>query len=174
MQPHIPSRIWPFLGLTLGWSWVFFLITVPRYRAAGVDGAGLGVYLPLLLGAYGPSLMAIALTARGDTPLFFAPAGTSISGKPITVTTLALYAATLVGLSVVIVWLSLRSGTHFLTGFLVHLGFNAEIYRFFFEHLADGRETIERWALIPMWGLIVWLAATGRLERSRSASPKSG
>jgi membrane protease YdiL (CAAX protease family) len=269
------NRLPAFFALTFLWSWVFFALVVPRLRAGWPGEVPPWVYLALLVGAYGPSLAAVALTARDGgweavrallagflawrgrwawhlaalllttalglvalllwasfgggelslalyrarwipvailaavpfgplaeeigwrgyaqprllercgplatgailgtawtawhIPLFFAPIGASISGEPITVASVAFYWSLLVGISIVTVALSLRTGTHLLTGFLVHLGFNVELYRFFFD-LPEQRGAIERWALVPLWALVLWLLATGRLAGGRSES----
>lgn len=96
-------------------------------------------------------------------PLFFSPVGTSISGQPVTLSSVSFYWSLLVGLSILIVWLSLRHGTHLLTGLLIHVGFNAEILRFLISVPEGGLDPIEPWALIPIWLAVAGLFLTGRL-----------
>ncbi len=62
-------------------------------------------------------------------------------------------------------WLSLVTERPLLAGLLVHLGFNAEIYRFFFDLSAEARDAVERWTLVPLWALVGWLVLSGRLRR---------
>ena len=227
MSPNRDRSVVPFFVLTFAWSWVFFALAVPGFRAHGAEEAGPWSYAALLLGAYGPSLTALALTRRHGggaavrrllagflawrgrwaallgalflplllrlaaivllvsvpfgplaeevgwrgfaqprllercspvttglllglawtawhIPLFFSPVGTTISGKPLTVGAVAFYLALLTGLSLLIVWLSLATERPLLVGFLVHLGFNAEIYRFFFGLRGEAQDSIEQ------------------------------
>ena len=64
MPSHRGGSVLPFLLLTFLWSWTFWAFAVPAFRARGMDEAGPWPYLALLLGAYGPSLMAVVLTRR--------------------------------------------------------------------------------------------------------------
>lgn len=269
MPPTPGNRVLPFFGLTFLWSWLFFALAVPAFRARGLDQAGAWPFVALLLGAYGPSLMALVMTRRETggpgvrrllsglvewrgrwpglllalflpfflrlvglglfvsltresvslaparaplafvalaaalpfgpmaeevgwrgfaqprlltrfsplvtgavlglawtawhIPLFFSPAGTSISGRPLTIGAVAFYLALLTGISLLMVWLSLVTERPLLAGLLVHVGFNAEIYRFFFDLSREAQDSVERWTLIPIWLLVAALAASGRL-----------
>ncbi len=276
MQPSPQPRLSTFFLATFAWSWFFFALALPSLRREGLSDASPWALAALLVGSYGPSLMAVALTGRAGgraairellagftrwrgngrrlllalllpsllslaalglfailkpqalslsparfaliplallaavpfgplaeelgwrgfaqprllqkysplttglllglawtlwhIPLFFAPAGTSISGQPITLSAVAYFLALLTGLSILIVALSLPRGTYLLTGLLLHIGFNADIHRFLFEIADESRTAIERWTLIPICFLIGGLILSGRLK---TASPIS-
>ncbi len=142
------------------------LVAALPFGPLGEELGWRGYAQPRLLERWSPLATGVLLGTAWTAwhiPLFFAPAGTSISGQPVTVGSVAFYWSLLIGLSILIVWLSLGRGTHLLTGLLVHLAFNAEIYRFLISVPEGGVEAIERWTLAPVWGLIAFLAATGRL-----------
>ena len=52
-----------YFGATFAWTWSCWLPMLPTYRAQGMDSPP-WVFALLLLGAYGPTLMALLLCAR--------------------------------------------------------------------------------------------------------------
>jgi membrane protease YdiL (CAAX protease family) len=104
-------------------------------------------------------------------PLFFAPAGTSVSGGPITPTGLLLYLGLLTGMSILIVWFSQWTGAGLLSGLLIHLGMNAEIYRLFFDLETDQLTRIEHWSVLPIWLLIIGLVISGWGRETKQGGP---
>ena len=134
-----------------------------------------GYGLPRLLERLAPlpaSLLLGLIWTIWHVPLFWAPAGTSISGQPVTALAVALYLALLSGYSVIYTWLHQRTGS-VLVAVLLHAGFNAELHRFFFAPLPDGHDwLLERMMLVPLWAFALWLVASGRLGRTTTeASP---
>ncbi len=121
-----------------------------------------GYLLPRLLERHGPltaSLIVGAVWTAWHTPLFFAPAGTSISGEPVTISAVAFYLAFLTGYSIFYTWIHIHTGGSVLLAFLLHLTFNAELLNRLIPGLWDVSSAVERWSLIPLWllaGLVIW------------------
>lgn len=129
-----------------------------------------GFAQPRLLCRFGPFLTGLLLGAIWfvwHVPLFFAPAGTSVSGSSLTVSGLLLYFGLLTGMSILIVWFTQWTGSALLSGLMIHLGMNAEIYRLFFDLSTEQLTRIERWSVLPIWVLVVLLFSFGR----RPAAP---
>lgn len=253
-----------YFGLTIAWTWLFWLGMLPAFREAGLDAPPWALAM-LFVGAYGPSLMAVALAARegGKTgvrallakfaiwrvglrwyavalflpavvslggallfaarggeiggldfdrahliplalligsvfgplaeelgwrgyalprllerhgplvsslilgavwtvwhaPLYWAPAGTSISGEPVTIGAIAFYLALLTGYSTFYTWIHLNARGSVLLAFLLHLTFNAELLNRVMPGLWEVSGTVERFSLVPLWllaGLVIW------------------
>lgn len=66
-------------------------------------------------------------------PLFWAPAGTTISGNPVTAGAVALYTVEIVSLSILLTWLYLGTGRSLLAVVGAHAAWNAGMARFLFE-----------------------------------------
>ena len=64
--------------------------------------------------------------------------------------------------------LSQWTGAGLLSGLIVHLRMNAEIYRLFFDLSAEQLTEIENLSVLPIWMLIIGLVATGQLQRGRT------
>ena len=122
-----------------------------------------GFAQPRLLKRFGPFTCGMVLGAIWfiwHLPLFFAPAGTSLSGSPITLSGLLHYFGLLTGVSVLIVGFTRWTGAGLLSGVLLHLGMNAEIYRLFFDLSPDQLNRIEHWSVAPIWllvGILLWI-----------------
>lgn len=265
-----------FFVATYAWSWLCWAPVVPVFRARGLSGAPWWAYILLLVGSYGPTLMAVAFAARAGgrrearslvrrlmptrgrlpwlllallfpsllslggmvllwlggeplgafsisrvyllpiallaavpfgplaeelgwrghalprlrqrwgplgssvvlgvawafwhLPLFWAPAGTSISGAPITIGAVVFYVALLVGLSTVFTWIHERTEGDVFLAVVLHATFNAEVIFLFLPDLGDvPRHLIERLSLVPLGMLVACLAIAWRNERARAS-----
>ncbi len=274
MDPARSREIGTYFLATFAWSWLCWAPVVPVFRAQGLSGAPWWAYLLLLVGSYGPTLMAVALTARaggraaaralarrlapsrgrlpwlafalvfpsllsvggmvllglgGESlggfslaraylvpiallaavpfgplaeelgwrgyalprlrerwgrmgssiilgvvwaawhmPLFWAPAGTSISGAPVTMSAVAFYVALLVGFSVVFTWMHEHTDGDVFLAVMLHATFNAEVIFLFLPNLGDeARHLVERLSLVPLGLLVACLAIAWRHEQIR-------
>ncbi len=119
-----------------------------------------GYALPRLLERHGPLASSLILGAAWTfwhAPLYWAPAGTSISGQPVTLSAVAFYLAFLTGYSVFYTWIHLHTRGSVLLAFLLHLTFNAELLNRVMPALWDVSGTIERYSLVPLWLLAGWV-----------------
>ena len=117
-----------------------------------------GFALPRLLeqrGVLTSSLVIGAAWTFWHTPLFWAPAGTSLSGEPVTWVALGSYLALLSGLSVVFTWVHVHTGGSVWMAFLLHLTFNADVIFFLLPNRPDDADsTIWKLSVLPLWALI--------------------
>ena len=117
-----------------------------------------GFALPRLLenrGIFTSSLVIGVAWTFWHTPLFWAPAGTSLSGEPVTWIAVGSYLALLTGLSVVFTWVHIHTGGSVWMAFLLHLTFNADVIFFLLPNRPDGVDsTIWKLSVLPLWALI--------------------
>jgi membrane protease YdiL (CAAX protease family) len=121
-----------------------------------------GFALPGLLERQGPLAASRSVGVAWTlwhTPLFWAPAGSAISGEPVTAGSIGFYLAYLVGYSVFYTWIHLNSGGSVFLAFLLHASFNANLLHRVLPGLWDATAAVERWSLVPLWllaALVVW------------------
>lgn len=134
-----------------------------------------GHLFPRLAERHGPlaagALVGLAWTAW-HWPLFWAPAGTSISGLPVTPESIGWYLSMLVGYSICLAWVLERTSGRVTLAVVFHLSLNTEIHRFFLSGLpGETRWEIERLSVLPLWILVALLLITGALRSNRAIQP---
>jgi membrane protease YdiL (CAAX protease family) len=132
-----------------------------------------GYALPRLLqrfGALTASLIVGVAWTFWHTPLFWAPAGTTISGGPVTPAAVAGYLALLTGYSVLYTWVYQHTRGSVLMVFLFHASFNTPWLAAVTSDMADGvARDIELLSAIPLWIVVFVVVARygpARLRRS--------
>lgn len=121
-----------------------------------------GFALPRLLERHGPlasSLIVGTVWTLWHAPLFWAPAGSAISGERVTIGSVAFYLALLTGYSIFYTWIHLNSRGSVLLAFLLHLSFNTEVLPRLLPGLWDVSGEVARWSLVPLWilaAVVVW------------------
>lgn len=147
--PVAPGR-WVLLPVAL-------LLAVP-FGPLGEEFGWRGYVLPRLLerrSALGASVIVGLAWAFWHLPLFWAPAGTTLSGGPVTPEAVALYTVEVVSLSVLLTWLYLETGGSLLAVIGAHAAWNAGMERFLFQPLgAEAAAGVADWT-----GLLLALAA---------------
>ena len=94
------------------------------------------------------------------TPLFWAPAGTTISGHEITLMAVAKYLAYLCGFSVLHTWVFNNSSGSALLPVALHTSSNAVVPLLLFpDRDRDASLTLEWLALVPLWVVALALIA---------------
>jgi hypothetical protein len=92
-----------------------------------------GFLLPELEKRYGSlpaSVLIGVIWTAWHAPLFWAPAGTSISGGPVTLLAVATFLTRLIGWSFLFTWLSRISRGSILLPIAMHTSINADVLRF--------------------------------------------
>lgn len=122
-----------------------------------------GYALPRLLDRASPTVASVILGAGWTfwhTPLFFAPSGTSISGRPVTLAAVFTYLAFVTGMSFLFTFMATRTKGSVLLAVLLHLGINAALVFLFFPAIrapagsigmSDAQREIFNLAIIPLW-----------------------
>lgn len=144
-----------------------------------------GYALPRCQAIANPLVSSLAIGAvwtLWHAPLFWAPAGTSISGEPVTAGAVLTFLAFVTGLSFLFTWLADHTRGSVLLAVLLHLSVNAALVFLFFPGIQAGGETMGpsgtqrhllHVSIVPMWvfvGLIIasrpgrWLARTANSE----------
>ena len=99
-----------------------------------------GHALPRLVqrwGGLGASVVVGLLWTAWHVPLFWAPAGSTISGGPVNGWTVGAYALTLVAISCLATWLLARAGHLMALAVAVHVGFNVDMPMMPFRSMGD-------------------------------------
>lgn len=100
-----------------------------------------GCALPRLLarrGALASACIIGVVWTFWHLPLFWAPAGTSISGAPVTIPAVLRYLVDVTSVSILMTWLYLRTSGSLWIAVGFHAAWNAGAHRFFFEPFTDG------------------------------------
>jgi membrane protease YdiL (CAAX protease family) len=125
-----------------------------------------GFALPRLLRIRGALLSSVILGAiwtAWHAPLFWAPAGTMVSGAPVTVASVLIYLVFLVAISILITWVYRHTRGSVLLAYLFHLSLSANIQFVFFPDLtAELARSVARSSLLP---LLVVVAVVVVLDR---------
>jgi hypothetical protein len=91
-------------------------------------------------------------------PAYWAPSGTVISGKPVTLAAIGFYILFTIGLSITMTWLANNTNGSVLLAIIFHAVMNAGFPLPLFPELsAEATDQIIRLCLIPIWGLCVLL-----------------
>jgi membrane protease YdiL (CAAX protease family) len=121
-----------------------------------------GFALPRLVKRYGAisaSIIVGLVWTLWHTPLFWAPAGTSISGGPVTVSAVAAYAGVLIGNSFLYTWVLAHTRASLLMAVLIHAGFNADVVLLPFTALPDAAKSANLYfGLFPIFLMVALLA----------------
>jgi len=121
------------LAEELGWRG-FALPRLLRIRGAFVSSVVLGIFWTIW-----------------HAPLFWAPAGTMVSGAPVTVASVLIYLIFLVAMSILFTWVYRHSRGSVLLAYLFHLSLSANIYFVFFPDLTPGvARSIAKLSLLPL------------------------
>ncbi len=151
----IPSLIWIFslllvvrdpefaFPLVVPARWMFipigFLAAIP-FGPLGEELGWRGYLQPRLLSTLNPVLAGVIIGAIWTVwhiPLFWAPAGSSLSGGDVTLSAVAEYGFILIVLSVVLVNISQHYGPTLLFALLLHTAWNSQPVRFLFAPVGD-------------------------------------
>ncbi len=148
------SPVWSRLNLVP----LAFVAALP-FGPMGEELGWRGFALPRLQDRYGPlvasALIGIAWTFW-HTPLFWAPAGTTISGSPVTVWAVGKYLLTLIGLSILYTWAFNRSNGSALLAIVFHATGNAVFpFLLYPNREASAALFVEELAMIPVWVLAI-------------------
>jgi len=126
-----------------------------------------GFALPRLLERFTPTVASLILGGFWTfwhTPLFFGPAGTSISGRPVTLGAVLIYLAFVTGISCLFTWMALRTRGSVLLAVMLHLGINAALLFLFLPAIratagsfgmSDAQGEIFKLAIIPLWAVVL-------------------
>jgi membrane protease YdiL (CAAX protease family) len=137
-----------------------------------------GYALPRLLDRVTPTVASLIVGAAWTfwhTPLFFAPSGTSISGRPVTLTAVATYFAFVTGLSFVFTFMATRTKGSVLLAVLLHLAINGALVFLFFPAIrqtagnfgmSDAQREIFNLAIIPLWVFVLLIAMRSRTRKT--------
>jgi membrane protease YdiL (CAAX protease family) len=115
-----------------------------------------GFALPRLLsrhGALASSFVLGAIWTLWHAPLFWAPAGTAVSGAPVTVANVGAYLVFLLAMSVLFTWVYQHTGGSVLLAFLFHLSLSANIHNLFFPDLTV--ELVRHLAKLSLLPLVI-------------------
>ena len=141
----ITEAVWPAIDPS---RWVLIplaVILALPFGPLGEEFGWRGYLQPRLLKRYSPvaagTLIGIIWTVW-HLPLFWAPAGTSISGSEVTLTAVASYTVTLIALSIVLACLAGPTRASLLPALLLHAVWNAEPARFLFTPLEDSMDPL--------------------------------
>ena len=123
--------------------WIFipigFLAAIP-FGPLGEELGWRGYLQPRILYGLNPVLTGIiigVIWTCWHVPLFWAPAGTSLSGGDVTLMGIAGYGSVLIILSVVLAFLSQLYGSTLLFALLLHAAWNSQPVRFLFAPVSD-------------------------------------
>ena len=104
-------------------------------------------------------------------PLFWAPAGTTLSGEPVTWIAVLLYTVEVVALSILITWLVRGARGSVWIAIGAHAAWNAGMERFFFSPLPDAADpSVRFWSLVVL--VAAALAVMPALRRSLDVPPR--
>lgn len=119
-------------------------------------------------------LIGVAWTAW-HAPLFWAPAGTTISGRPVTVAAVGKYALMLVGLSILYTWICNNSRGSVGLAVAFHASWNAAFPLLLFPQRSDEATLfLEELSVIAVWVVALIIVARyggSRLVRQRGTEP---
>lgn len=117
------------------------------------------------------SLIVGAVWTFWHAPLYWAPAGTSISGEPVTPLAVLYYLVVVTALAFLFTWVWMRSGGSVLLAVVLHLTFNASLAFAFFPAIApvagsfvatDAMKRINELATPVLWALVALLLISER------------
>ena len=176
MAPDATSRLGEPVWSRLKLVPLAFVAAIP-FGPLGEELGWRGYALPRLQGRYSAlssSLMIGVAWTFWHTPLFWAPAGTTISGSPITIWAVGKYLITLMGLSVLYTWVFNNSRGSVALAVAFHATGNA-VFPFL---LFPDREAAAALFVEELSAVLVWIAAftllalygAARLTRSPDAS----
>ena len=127
-------------------------------------------------GALASSLMIGAVWTLWHVPFFWAPAGTTISGSPITVLAVCKYLAMLVGLSIVMTWIYNSSNGSTGLSVAFHATWNTSFILLLFpDRSPQAGLFLEELSALAVWilaGWLIWRYGADRLAPSER--PSSG
>lgn len=116
------------------------LVAALPFGPLGEELGWRGYALPRLLDDHGALLSAMVIGvvwAAWHLPLFWAPLGTSVSGRRVTVPAVARFATEILATSVVMTWLFVHTNGSLSIAVGFHASWNAGMHRFFFAPLPD-------------------------------------
>ena len=138
---------------------IALLFAIP-FGPLGEELGWRGFALPRLVerhGAIAASIILGLVWTLWHTPLFWAPAGSSISGMPVTVLTIGAYAGVLIGISFLYTWVLARTGGSVLMAVVIHPSFNTDVALLPFSPLPDAAKLGTLYfSLVPLAALVVW------------------
>ncbi len=158
----------------LDWSG---LLLIPTVLLTGVIFGPLaeelgwrGYVLPLLQKNYSPlvsSLIVGVAWCFWHTPLFWAPAGTLISGQEVTIVAVGKYLLFTCGLAIIFTWIVNHSKGSVLLSIAFHLIINASIPLLLFPNMSSNTSLEIKWfSLLPVWVVAIGISAFGRNVKS--------
>ena len=138
----IPALLFGPLGEELGWRG-FALPNLQRKYSALLSSVILG-----------------ALWALWHAPAYWAPAGTVISGQPVTLWAVLWYFFFLIGISIIHTWIYNQTKSSVLTAIIFHAMYTAgAFFELFPEITTDALNVALKWAIIPIWIFAVIIIA---------------
>jgi membrane protease YdiL (CAAX protease family) len=145
--------------------WYFFvagpLVNIVFGGALAEELGWRGFALPALQHKYNALVSSVILGilwALWHAPAYWAPSGSLISGKPVTVSAIGFYILFTIGLTIIMTWLFNNANGSVLLTIMFHAMFNAGFPLALFSELsAEAIEQIIRLCVIPIWGLCILL-----------------
>jgi membrane protease YdiL (CAAX protease family) len=132
-----------------------------------------GFALPRLLrarGAIESSLVLGVVWFLWHVPLFWAPAGTIVSGAPVTIRSVGLYLLFLVLMSILFTWVYRHTRGSLLLAYLFHLSLTANAYFVFLPELtAQIARTAASYSLLPLLVVVALVLLFDRAASTRAA-----
>ena len=133
-----------------------------------------GYLQPRLMARQSPAVTSViigAIWTLWHWPLYWAPAGTSISGEPVTLLAVLYYLVQVTALAFLFTWVWMRSNGSVLLAVLLHLTFNASLAFAFFPALApppDSMVASEAMRRVNELGMpVLWVVVALLLLRDR-------
>ena len=117
------------------------------------------------------------LWALWHAPAYWAPAGTAISGQPVTLLAVGWYVLFTVGISILHTWIYNNTKASVLTAILFHAMYTSgPVFPLFPDISTSAINASVKWAIVPVWVaalLVIVLFGPARLSR-QTGSVESG
>jgi membrane protease YdiL (CAAX protease family) len=113
------------------------------------------------------------LWALWHAPAYWAPSGTVISGRPVTVSAIGFYILFTIGLSILMTWLYNHTNDSVLLAIIFHANFSAGLPLLFLSVLTpEAQYQIIRLCIVPIWGMcLLIIGIFGAKYLSRRSRP---
>jgi membrane protease YdiL (CAAX protease family) len=157
-----------------GQWYMLFLAPLPAllFGPLGEELGWRGYALPRLqrkTSALWSSVIVGVLWALWHAPAYWAPAGTAISGQPVTLLAVGWYVLFIVGISILHTWIYNHTKASVLIAILFHAMYTSgAVYPLFPDISTNALNQSVKWAIVPVWiAALLIIALFGRARLSR-------